>query len=281
MFWEIRRTSVNNLKIKRYSDATYTTPIAESKQNTLSGSIVNLRYIKVVNRSPTGVVGGSMPVTIDNIQFFNDTEGVGGFLPNQELVLHGDELDAGSEFNPGFATKVITGADDGSWSVGGGPSVTGGVVSGWGADAVWRRATYDMLGNDGITLDDLNWTIDFEFLRSNNDDNPSHSPFALVDTVSVAYDVDPTNNVPPFPQNGIVMHYGLNGVNGQKLSLYYRKEVSGDFGAGFTIQSPDSQSIPMAQNVTFYIRMMRINGTISQQMIFRIMLWKLKTNTKM
>lgn len=256
LFMELKRTSVTTFEMTFYSDASYST-IIEKAKGTINGNPINLRFISIGLENQGGVSGRILDGTLDDIQFFNDTEGVLDLL--EGFVLHGDEdLSPVADFNPGVATKIITGSDDGNWSVGGGVSVSGGVVSGWGGSATWRRATYDLLGNDGITLDNANWTIDFEFLRSDNDANPSHSPFMIVNTTSAPYNTDPTNNLVPFPSNGVVMHYGLNVTNGHKVSLQFRNEVTGDFGTN-RVSIPDSQTIPIAQNVTFYMRLMRLN----------------------
>lgn len=254
IYFEVRRTSLTNIRVRRFTDANFTDSLQSSNQTAISGSIVNLRYIKIINRT-SGVAGGSMPVVIDDVQFFNDSEGV-----TDSFVLHGDEDFAPVvDFDPGTATKIISGFDDGNWSVGGGPSVSGGVVSGWGADSTWKRATYDLVGNDGITMDNANWTIDFEFLRSDNDANPSHSPFMIINGT---YNDDPTNNF-GVVHNGVAVHYGLAGnpaVNGHQVDLQWKETVSGDFGTPGLRQRGTAQPIsPIAQNVTYYFRLMRIN----------------------
>jgi hypothetical protein len=73
MYFEIRRTSLTSYIATRYTDSTYTVPMAVSKESGFVSTITGLRYIKITNRlvSSTGSIVG----TIDNVQFFNKTEG--------------------------------------------------------------------------------------------------------------------------------------------------------------------------------------------------------------
>ena len=253
-FCELKRTSDITFEATIFVDSNYSVVRFKGKTSTVVG-IVDLRFIKITNANLTQV--GNMTGTVDDVQFFNDTEGT-----FTDLVLHGDEdLTPPSVFLPGGATKVITGADDANWVVIGGITVSGGIINGWfnGGGGVNRRAgAYDLDANDGITLDDLNWTIDFEFERTDNDTNPSALPFTVQ---ADPFDIDPTNN--SGNTFGIGFKYGLNVVNGQKAILIF-SNGSGDFGTPADsnhVTNDPSQDIFIAQNVPVFMRLMRINGT--------------------
>src|SRR3989304_2049398 len=81
-FIEIKRESVNSARMTIFSDSAYTV-IVESKVFTTVGggapinqNIKDLRYIKLQNVIDTGIGGGSIAGTIDNLLFVNGQLGV-------------------------------------------------------------------------------------------------------------------------------------------------------------------------------------------------------------
>jgi len=185
---EIKRTATTSIEATIYSDSNYSIPV-EKRRVAILATVLDQRYIILSNQQ---VAGGTSTMTgqIDDVQFFNNTEGT-----TDQFVIHGQEDDEPFvPFVAGIPTKTWTGADDASWViVDGFYSVVGGKVSGWGTEGgVPHRATFDMLGVSGITLDPNNWTFEFE-LKINSENVPAHYVFAVSDSAS---------SIDPFPTAG-------------------------------------------------------------------------------
>jgi len=155
-FCEIKRTSATTFECTIFTDSNYSVVRFKGRNTTVVG-VVNLRYVKILNF--VLLDGGSMIGTVDDVQFFNNTEGT-----TSEFVLHGDEdLEPFVPFSPGVADFTEDFSAVGLWSVFGAVTISGGTLNGWGADIGQNnRAFYDLQANNGITLSDTNWVDDYE-----------------------------------------------------------------------------------------------------------------------
>ncbi len=105
-YFELKRTSSTTYEATIYSDADYT-DIIEKLKTTCSSSVVDLRYIKVQNDDRIVVGGQTFETEIDEVLFFNNTEGLQNFLTiKSDNLQTPDFLDSfdsyGSNITPTF-----------------------------------------------------------------------------------------------------------------------------------------------------------------------------------
>jgi hypothetical protein len=104
LYMELKRTSSTTYEGSIYSDADYTQLIEKLKTTCLS-TIVDLRYIKVMNDDRLDV-GGAFETEIDEMLFFNDTEGLQNFLTikgNLQTPVFEDSFDSyGTPITPNY-----------------------------------------------------------------------------------------------------------------------------------------------------------------------------------
>ena len=74
VFVELKRISPTLVEASLFEDSAYSN-LLETQQYTISSSIVDLQYIKVLNYN-TGNVGGTLNGTIDNMEFYNEVSSV-------------------------------------------------------------------------------------------------------------------------------------------------------------------------------------------------------------
>jgi len=256
-FFEIRRTSATTCECTIYSDSAYSV-IVEKVRVIFSVSLTNLRFIQITNQEATLSVGGAVTGsgTIDNVQFFNNTEGT-----IDSFVLHGDEdLIPFEAFVPGVATKFFDFSVDTNWVFQGGVNISGGTLNGWGAEVgVIRRATYDLFTNDGITLSDTQWTVDFDYIFTSAS-IPAHTIFLVADSNLV---VNPNPNVPPVPNS--------MGV-GQQDSIWgagtFNMIISTLNSNNQTVRTNFEEGIPTFLNTQYFIRFERLSASKLKLSIF-------------
>ena len=138
IYIEIIRTSTTNVTINFYSDSGYST-LLETKSQTISSSIVNLRYIVFWEYDASGYVsgGGRLISTIDDLKFYNGTttskptiaipltgckayynfEQTSGNLINQATTANGftDGLGSSADGTNNGATQTATGKIGNAW----------------------------------------------------------------------------------------------------------------------------------------------------------------------
>jgi len=116
LYVEIKRTSDVTYECSLYSDATYTTLI-EKVLSVVAAGTVDLRYVKFIIWEPDATPNGTLDGAIDDVQFFNGTEGVQSHLtPKLETPK---TLDLDDDFNYSTAKTADNSFDftsDTGWS---------------------------------------------------------------------------------------------------------------------------------------------------------------------
>jgi len=162
LFWELKRTSATTWEATQFTDSSYTI-VQEKLRGTCEAGIVDLRFIKVFVVT-LGSTDHRQAVNIDEVQFFNNTEGT-----TDEFVLHGDEdLTPFAPPNTTFPSPTISFdfTNNTGWvqiSTGVTINTGAGEIQGWGADATDRRVFYDFLANNSFFIDDNNCTMEFKY----------------------------------------------------------------------------------------------------------------------
>jgi len=218
VYVEIKRNSETTYEVNLYSDAKFTTLI-ESQQGISTRGTIDLRYIGMKNNASM-TVGSSILGSMDDVEFWG-----GG-----KIIFQDD-----------FATSA-------NWvQTGTGVSITGGVISGWGADGTDRRLTHDL----GKPLSDDNWKVefDYQFTASNV---PAHAPLIISD---INQDIDAGT----FDNDFIGVVHGTT-VNELKI-------VAGDFddlgGGGI-----GSTGIPIVTSTPYFPRLERLSATETRLSVF-------------
>ena len=161
-FFELKRTSATSVEATIYSDASYSV-IVEKIRGTFVTSLTDFRFIQLTNEDVIASTGVKGTGTIDEVQFFNDTEGV-----TQEIVLHGDEdletpIPSTPLFFDDFSTYASQPAADAAWppvGVGFVVDITNDVLD---VDAL-RSLVLDQASHDlGTPLSDTDWILRFKF----------------------------------------------------------------------------------------------------------------------
>jgi hypothetical protein len=160
-------------------------------------------------------------------------------LREQDIESFEDDFGNGVTFTDDFATAV-------NWvQTGTGVSITGGAITGWGADGADRRVTHDL----GATLSDTKWTIDFEY-----EFTASNIPAHLVLVVSDKdVDIIGTNN-----NDFIRINHG---TSVDELVIGFGDNVSVSSGTGGT-------GIPISSSTTYFVRLERISATQTKLSVF-------------
>ncbi len=78
-FFELKRTSPTTVEATIYSDADYSLLVEKVKVTGISAAIIQQRFIRVMNNSEAAV-GGTFNATVDDVEFFNDSEGQQNFF---------------------------------------------------------------------------------------------------------------------------------------------------------------------------------------------------------
>ena len=219
VYVEIKRNSKTTYEVNLYSDAKFTTLI-ESQQGICTVGTIDLRYIGMKNNMSMNA-GSRILGSMDDVEFW-DSE--------KQIIFQDD-----------FATSA-------NWvQTGTGVSITGGVISGWGADAVDRRLTHDL----GTPLSDSKWIAEFEYMFTASN-VPAHAPLLISD---INQDVDAGTNDNDF----ITMVHGTT-VNELKIVA----EDFGDLGSA----SFGSTGIPIVTSTPYFPRLERVSPTLVRLSVF-------------
>ena len=215
------------LTVQRDTKTTYHVEVFTDQARTLSlgradgvctTTTQNLRHIIIQNVNAT--LNTTMTGTIDDIEFWN-----GG----RQVIFQDD-----------FSTSV-------NWvQTGTGVSITGGVISGWGADGVDRRLTHDL----GKPISDNKWTIEFDYMFTASN-LPAHAPIVLSD---INQDIDSGTNDNDFI--GVV-----HGTTIDQLVIAFGDFV--DFGGG-----TQSTGIPIVTSTQYFPRLERLSSTETRLSVF-------------
>jgi len=217
LFVEIKRNSKTSYEVNLYSDAEYSTLI-ESQQGICSAGTIGLRYIGMKNNASM-TVGSSILGSMDDVEFW------GG----------GKQI-----FQDDFSTSA-------NWvQTGTGVSITGGVISGWGADGIDRRLTHDL----GTPLSDNNWKVEFDYMFTASN-LPAHAPIVLSD---INQDIDSGTADNDFI--GVI-----HGTNVDQLVIAFGDFA--DFGAG-----TQSTGIPIVTSTQYFPRLERLSPTLVRLSVF-------------
>jgi len=168
LFIELKRTGVTTFEMTFYSDSNYSIPIEKGK-GVINGNPINLRFITIVFENQGGVSGRVLDGTLDDIQFFNDTEGLVNYSNvsnlGRSLLLHGDE-----DLEPAIPNIIFT--DDfsyGSQSVANTawPSSDVARLDPFPDELTWKifigGGTQETITHDlGFTLPDDSWRLRFK-----------------------------------------------------------------------------------------------------------------------
>lgn len=211
VYVEIKRNSKTSYEVNLYSDAKYSTLIESQKGITTSG-VIDLRYIAMKNNMSM-TVSSSILGSMDDVEFWDS---------GKQIIFQDD-----------FATSS-------NWvQTGTGVTITGGVISGWGADGTDRRLTHDL----GSPISDTNWKAEFEYMFTASN-IPAHVPFVISD---INQDIDAGTNDNDF----LGVSHG-SGVNELRI-------VFGDFqdlGVG-----SGSTGIPISTSTQYFVRLERLSST--------------------
>ena len=256
-YYEMKRTSATTMEATIYSDPAYT-QIVEKMRGSWVGSITNLRFIHISNQQIAGdaIVNGIG--TVDDIQFFNNTEGA-----VDQFVMHSSELDDPFvPFVPGTPTKSFDFTSSVGWTqVGTGTTVdtVDARIEGWGTEGgVNRRVFYDLFTSDGITMDDNNWTVDFDYMFTAFF-LPAHFPVVFSKTT-----VDIVPLTPAFPRADCIAFTHADSSTGpgtSNLVLFQQNQI---------VQIGLTGGISMTSflGVQLYVRLQRINHDIFKLSVF-------------
>lgn len=221
LYWEIKRISKTKIQGNVYSDEKFT-DLIESVTNT-EDNITGLRYLKVTYRSIL-VANTVLTGTVENIEFWNE---------GTQVIFQDD-----------FSTSV-------NWTeVGNGiVTITGGVISGWGAggsSVADNRLTHDL----GTPLSDSSWKMEFEY-RFTASIIPSHPIMYITDKDQ---DPDATSD------NDVLGISHGTAVNQLKMLFV----DNGDIGGSGT----SSSGIPISSSTTYFVRLERVSTTLAKLSVF-------------
>jgi len=213
------------LTVQRDSFQSYHVEIFTDKARTISlgradGVCVpttqDLRYIVIQNVNAT--LNTTMTGTIDDIEFWG--------VPRT--------------FQDDFSTPV-------NWiQTNTGVSITGGVISGWGAGGVDRRVTHDL----GTPLSDTQFKAEFEY-RFTASSIPSHGVLTFHD---IDQDIDATSD-----------NDALSVIHGTSVDTLKILHVdNGDLGA----DGVSSSGIPVSTSTTYFVRFERLSSTETKLSVF-------------
>ena len=230
-FIELKRTSLTTFSCSIFTDSTYTDIVETVTGVGLVSGTQNLRFIKVGNILNDPLNNSIVQVEIDDIQFFNNVPSVPFEDDLSRIPIFTDNFNNLTFFD-NFSTSA-------NWvQTGSQVTITGGALSGWGADGTDQRITHTL----AEPLSDTDWVLDFEY-RFTASNNPLHRPMDITDKDQ---DLNTTVN-----DRGFTMNHNMN-----------------TFTDGLRIQWIDNESsfnqsgdIEVFTSTTYFIRIERIGGT--------------------
>jgi hypothetical protein len=235
---EIKRTSDTAYEATLYSDAGFTTVI-ESQSGATTVGITALKYLKFMN-DETISGAGAIDGTIDDITFSELVDPVAveeTFLVDALVQALGDN-GCSTIFVDDFATAT-------NWTqTGTQVTITGGEISGWGADGTAQRLTHDLV----TLLNDDQWTVEFEYEFSSST-NPAHDILVLTDTDSTSSTL----------QDHIAVRFGFSGGLIQ-FGILHGKNTA--LGSGTIL------GVTASINTRYFVRLQRLSSEVARLTVF-------------